>query len=62
MKLVLIGLTMSLTSMAYGQSINMEQLKERGDLIYKIDEPEPYTGEAIYYYEEGQVVQSYKRG
>ena len=64
MKKILLILIISISLTSYGKSINKEQLHNKNGVYYEINKETPYTGKAIAYYKDGQIVgkQNYKNG
>ncbi|WP_028855992.1 hypothetical protein [Psychrilyobacter atlanticus] len=64
MKKILIILIISISLTCYGKTINRSYLQNRYGTFYEIDQKNPYTGEATFYYENGKVElqENYKNG
>lgn len=67
MKKILLILIVSMSLISCGepeQSINREQLQERNEVKYEVNQETPYTGKVIDYYENGQIQskENYKDG
>ena len=54
----------SINLMGYGRKINEKQLQNRNEVYYEINQPTPYTGKIVNYYENCQIEtkENYKDG
>jgi len=64
MKKILSMLMNSINLMGYGRKINEKQLQNRNEVYYEINQPTPYTGKIVNYYENCQIEtkENYKDG
>lgn len=64
LKKILIILIISISLTCYGKTIDRSYLQNRYGTFYEINQKNPYTGEATFYYENGklELQENYKDG